>query len=332
MRLLSRTIGAKLVYGTDMEDPHTSLLFKIEDWFGLNHSSSANLVQMNWPLTSYRRMLELAEEIERKHLAALKAKIEAKSHNDDLISALCHAYQANQHEVMDLQVVAQAISLFSAVSETTAHVLTWALFLLAQHPRIQADLLDELTVLAGGRPTAQRLEQLPVLNNILRETIRIIPVTALDRRITSKETEAGPYFLPRGSLVLLNHYATHHSAELFAEPEHFSPERWELRAQSIPASDLLGRVDSATAVVPFIHSLAKTALAMIQPRWRLTIEPHTRIDRLVALTLSPRGGIPVILSRQDRRFETYPIYGNVHEMVHFPDAGELSSSVVRRAA
>ena len=64
----------------------------------------------------------------------------------------------------------------------------------------------------------------------------------------------------------------------------------------------------------------KLVLAMILQRHRLEFIPGTRVDRFVGATMSLKGGLPMLLQKQDREFTrgVGGVRGNVREMVELP--------------
>ena len=62
----------------------------------------------------------------------------------------------------------------------------------------------------------------------------------------------------------------------------------------------------------------KLTLAMILQRFRLTVVPNSRIDRLVHVTMQPKFGLPMTLHPPDRQFLAVPVTGNIHDMVQLP--------------
>src|SRR5207248_2022617 len=124
-------------------------------------------------------------------------------------------------QLTDGELVGHAMTLFLAAFETTANTLSWTLFLLAQHPDVLADLLDELAFLGGDAPAMHRLDRLPLLDNVLKETMRLLPAIPFSRRIATTDCLLGPYHVPQGSRVLFSHYITHHMPELYPEPNRF---------------------------------------------------------------------------------------------------------------
>ena len=93
--------------------------------------------------------------------------------------------------------------IFVAGHETSANALTWTLFLLSQHPKIMADLLDELdAVLQGAAPTLEQLKSLPLLERVVKESMRVLAPVPWNGRVTAKPTELGGYSLPNGDRSL----------------------------------------------------------------------------------------------------------------------------------
>jgi cytochrome P450 len=85
---------------------------------------------------------------------------------------------------------------FVAGYETTANALTWTLLLLSQHSNVAAELLDELdSVLHGTAPTLEQLEQLPFLDRVVTESLRMFPPAIFNGRVTSQPTEFCGYEL-----------------------------------------------------------------------------------------------------------------------------------------
>ncbi len=56
-----------------------------------------------------------------------------------------------------------------------ANALTFLLYLLAQHPEVFAQLLDELDqVLGGDPPPFEEIWRLPMLDKVFRESLRVL--------------------------------------------------------------------------------------------------------------------------------------------------------------
>ncbi|MBE9126529.1 cytochrome P450 [Coleofasciculus sp. LEGE 07092] len=89
-------------------------------------------------------------------------------------------------------------------------------------------MLDELqSVLKGEAPTVEQLQQLPLLDRVVKESLRVLSPVPWNGRVTSQPTELGDYALPTGTEVFVSLYHTHHMSELYPDPEAFNPQRWE---------------------------------------------------------------------------------------------------------
>lgn len=101
-----------------------------------------------------------------------------------------------------------------AGSDTTSLALTWTLLLLARHPEVQTRLRAELLDIAPSTPlsrlTPEEIESLhdvlsnhPYLNNVLRESLRLVPPIHSSLRVATQDDEiptSYPVHLRDGSI------------------------------------------------------------------------------------------------------------------------------------
>jgi cytochrome P450 len=231
---------------------------------------------------------------------------------------LIHARDEDGTRLTEDELIGQANLLFLAGHETTANALTWTLFLLSQHPQVLADLHDELSgKLHGDPPTVEQMAELPLLERVIKESMRLLPPVPLGSRTATKPTELGPYLLPQWTEIVFSQYHTHHAADLYPEPERFRPDRW------------LGLNPSAYEYIPFgggprlcvgaafAMMEMKVVLPLLLQRYRLELVPGARIDRFVNMTMAPKYGMPMVVRPQDREFARgkTAVHGDVREMV-----------------
>ncbi len=317
-----------LLYGLEESAATEALHHSMEEWMFDTFSPWVRGLPFNLPFTPFRRMLRRAENLEKQFLAIIASKRAAGGVQRDALSQLINARMENGHPIPNHRLLGHAVTLFLVAYETTGNTLMWTLFLLAQHPDIQHALLDELAPFRGAPPPIDKLERLPVLNRILKESTRILPAVPYNRRITSCPGPMGRYWVPKGARVVFSHYITHHMPELFTEPERFSPERWETIKPS-PAEYMPFGAGARTCLgAAMAQFVIRIALTMIVPAWRLTVVPNTQIDRHLGISLGAQDGIPVIVQPQDRQLEASPIRGNINEMV---DLKPRAMPILRRA-
>lgn len=117
-----------------------------------------------------------------------------------------------------------------AGSETTATLLSGALYYLTTNPQSLQSLLDEIrsNFSSGPDVSMTAVQHLPYLNAVLEESLRIYPPSAFAQaRIVPPEgaTICG-HAVPGGTSVGVATLAASHSAQNWTEPEAFRPERW----------------------------------------------------------------------------------------------------------
>jgi len=318
MRTLSLRISSTVLFSND---EHESLAVggMIDRWLRRNFSGPVWAFPVNLPGTPYRRMLKLAEQIEAGILRQIDQRRAEPTRWRDVLSILVAARDDEQRGMTDMELVGQASILFGASYETTAPALTWTLFLLMQHPPEMAAVVDEVKrVLDDRLPTAADLPRLARLDNAIRESLRILPPVPFTIRAATQDAELNGFAVPRGSRVICSHYLTHHSADIYNEPQRFRPERWETINPG-PYEYLPFSAGPRMCIgVPFALQAMKVSIAMILQRFRPQLVTGARIDRAVRITMSPRCGMPVDLFPQDGKFSIQHIRGNVHEMVDLP--------------
>jgi cytochrome P450 len=83
----------------------------------------------------------------------------------------------------------EVVTLFLAGHETTALALTWAFYQIALHPDLDARIAQELAGLPRDLATA-RLEQLPLCERVLNETLRLYPPAYTIPRVAAERSSS----------------------------------------------------------------------------------------------------------------------------------------------
>lgn len=151
-----------------------------------------------------------------------------KAETSDIISLLLNA----RHPTTGAQMTAQEVhdevmTVFLAGHETTGSGLAWGLYALSQQPYVLHQLRDELDAKLGGRvPSLADLEQLPYLDQVVQEILRIYPPIWGFTRDLLADDEIGGFHIPAGSSVFVSPYVTHRHPEFWANPDAFDPENF----------------------------------------------------------------------------------------------------------
>jgi len=320
VRRLMRTFAIGLLFGDDRKNG-----YPIADGIssGLDNNWSMRVVAcpINLPFTPYGKMLRAAERFERSVLDWAVTK-RARFDERDLLSIIVNNPDETGKPPSDATIAGHVPTLFAAAYETCQNVLVWILILLAQHPRVSHDLLDELQgALAGAGPTLRTVGKLPLLDAVVRETMRILPPVPLQSRVATRDTTLMGYPARKGLRIILNNFLINRLPDLYTAPDRFRPERWNTINPTPFEYAVFSAGPRSCPGYSFGLSVVKVAVATILTRFRIALAHRSRIDYKVRLALSPRGGIPATLHRQDGAFTATRIDGSLCKLVRFPDDG-----------
>lgn len=99
--------------------------------------------------------------------------------------------------------------------------MLWILYCLATNGHCQEKLYHEIR-----NNDYRNANNITYLKAIVKETLRLYPVTYATSRILNKDTECGGYELPRGTHVQANLYGMGRNEDRFRNANEFIPERW----------------------------------------------------------------------------------------------------------
>jgi cytochrome P450 family 110 len=143
----------------------------------------------------------------------------------DVLSALIAARYDDGEALSDESIRDQLRTLLYAGYETSAIVLTWALYFVLREVEVRERLLAELSTLSADAD-ADTIARSSYLAAVIDETLRMRPVTPDPVRVLSRPADFGPWRLPATMAIAPAPTLLHHDPELWPEPERFSPERF----------------------------------------------------------------------------------------------------------
>lgn len=217
----------------------------------------------------------------------------------DLLTLLLDARDEETGAGMDDQQIRdELITLLIAGHETTANLLAWTWYLLAQHPAAREHLEMELEEVLNGRlPTVADIPHLPFTEQLLKEALRLYPPAWFISRNAIEEDEIGGYPIPAGSLVSVSTYLTHRHPEFWPQPDQFDPDRFTPAAEaSRPRYAYLPFGGGPRLCIgnSFAMAEATLILATLAQRFRLTLATSQPITPDPLITLRVKGGLQVV--------------------------------------
>jgi len=166
-----------------------------------------------------RQMLDEPFEIAKKNTtgAGRPLSIVAKFLNDDV-----DVTPAREEFMKGI-----AVSGFIGGTETIASTLHTFVLAMLLYPDVQSRALAEINVVCGDNiPTFEHRPALPYIEAICREILRWQPIVPLGLPHMSIEDDIYEgYFIPKGSIIMVNEWALSRDERLYADGSRFDPLR-----------------------------------------------------------------------------------------------------------
>ena len=127
------------------------------------------------------------------------------------------------------EITGMFISLMFAGHHTSSGTSSWTLIELMRHPDIYAEVRNELDELyADGQEVSfHALRQIPKLENVIKETLRLHPPLIILMRVAQGEFEVQGYPIHQGDFVATSPAISNRIPQDFPEPNDFDPDRYE---------------------------------------------------------------------------------------------------------
>ena len=127
------------------------------------------------------------------------------------------------------EITGMFISLMFAGHHTSSGTSAWTLIELMRHPDISAAVVEELDDLyADGQEVSfHALRQIPKLENVIKETLRLHPPLIILMRVAQGEFEVEGFPIHRGDFVAASPAVSNRIPEDFPDPEAFDPSRYD---------------------------------------------------------------------------------------------------------
>jgi len=255
-----------------------------------------------WMSPGQRKLKQALAALDAMTYGIIAARRSSAERQTDLLQMLIDAVdeEGDGGGLTDKELRDQLVTLFLAGHETTSHALTWTLYCLAENPRAERALHEELDRVLGDRdPTYEDLGRLPYTEQVVHESMRLYPPVYSVARKAHEDTEIGGYPVRAGSEVVLWIYMTHRDPRFYPEPHAFRPERFtpDEEAKRPRLAHLpFGAGPRACIGKVFAMVEARLLLATLARRWRLQLAPGQRVAAQPRITLVPKHGMRMTLA------------------------------------
>ncbi|CAO1604329.1 orf9b protein [Xanthoria calcicola] len=172
----------------------------------------------------------LTKGVQERHTKYSRDKIASRmtscAPRKDFLSDIIERTKAGELSTEEL--TAHASTLVIAGGETVAAFLAAVTFYLCKAPLVLRKLQQEIRT---NFPTyalidSSRALQLPYLQAVIREGLRIYPPSPQGLPRVSPSAAVDGCWVPKGTEVYTSTWTVHHSPQYFEDPDEFLPERW----------------------------------------------------------------------------------------------------------
>jgi cytochrome P450 len=170
------------------------------------------------PRPGFRRPLA---DLDRYLYGIIRARRESPMSQRDLLQHLVDA------GLDDDRIRDQMLTMIIAGHDTSTALLAWAFYLLGTHPQVLGQLVHELDETLGTAPPPSASGWAPpLLDHVIKESLRLYPPIHLGNRMVKDEVQFGAQSVPAGERIFYSIYLTHRDPEHWENAESFCPERF----------------------------------------------------------------------------------------------------------
>ena len=220
--------------------------------------------------------------------------------HDDLLSMLLSACEEGTGRGMtDEQLRDEVMTIFVAGHETTANAMAWLLYLVSQHPEVEARLREEIDARwASEGLNNQNIFAFTYVRQVIEESLRVYPtIWSVGRRCTEAD-ELGGYQIPVGMNMVVPIFHFHWNDRYWPNPQKFDPSRFT--AENRPPADSMiyfpfgaGPRSCVGNHFALQELMIMTVLFHRYFRFRVTRDFKVEPDPLI--TLRPKDGLKMTL-------------------------------------
>ncbi|KAL9963555.1 hypothetical protein ACROYT_G027074 [Oculina patagonica] len=253
--------------------------------FALSMLPFGNKIMSMFPsiLTSNSEQLfKIAKEIVATKRAG-KTDLSRKDMLDLMLAASDDPSVPESKKLSDMEVIAQSFVFLIAGYDTSSNTLGLTCHHIATHPDVQDKLQQEIDSVWTDEeqvPTYETVNELPYLDMVISETLRLYPPGFLTSRSCTKACVIKDIKIPKDSPILIPIYSIHRDPSIYPDPEKFDPERFSPAAKQSrnPYTYLpFGHGPHNCIGVRFAQMEMKLVLARMLKRYRLEVGPDTKI-------------------------------------------------------
>lgn len=180
------------------------------------------------PLPVFRRRDKARARLQELVTGIIAKRAQKPEKSEDAFQMLIDAKYDDGSGLSAHEITGMLIGTIFAGHHTTAGTAAWTLLELARRPEYMALVLNEQDQLFGpdGEVTFQSLREIPVLENVIKEVLRLHPPLIFLIRKVMQDFNYKGVTVKAGKYVCASPRVSHRIADVFPDPEKFDPERY----------------------------------------------------------------------------------------------------------
>ena len=180
------------------------------------------------PLPVFRRRDKARVRLQELVTGIIAKRAQKPEKSEDAFQFLIDAKYDDGSHLSAHEITGMLIGTIFAGHHTTAGTAAWTLLELARRPEYMDLVLDELDAHFGadGEVTFQSLREIPVLENVIKEVLRLHPPLIFLIRKVMQDFHFKNYTVKAGKYVCASPRVSHRIADIFPDPEKFDPDRY----------------------------------------------------------------------------------------------------------
>lgn len=255
------------------------------------------------PLPSVKKFMKTKNELDFKLRELIKKRKKEDTFADlDILNMLMHAESNEGKRMSDDELFDEVRTLFVAANDTSAKVLTWALYNLSQNPDAKAKCLSEInTVLDGKFPEYHDYQELKYIRMCINETMRLYPPLWMITRTPINDFFLDDYLIKKDSSIFMVPLFFQKDERYYANPESFIPERWtdEERKKRPRLSFVpFGAGPRYCIGESFAMFHLVIILSAILQKFDFKLHPKQKVEISSSMLLKPKYGMTMILEEK----------------------------------
>ena len=255
------------------------------------------------PTSRHRLVRDGLKQLDKLIDMAIREHHEGRGQPDTILSQMLAAVDRESNEQMTRDELRdEVITLLVAGHETAASGLNWLFYLLSQNPAVEEELVNEIDGVLNGRlPTTDDLAQLPTVERVIAEALRLYPPAWLiTRRAMAADTLLGEP-IPANALIIMSPYTMHRHPNFWNKPDAFYPDHF------LPSAE---KDRPRYAYFPFGggarlcigDQFAKVEMGLIVTavlqKYRLQLLPNHPVVADPLVTIRPKHGMMMTIQRR----------------------------------